>query len=123
MSREKKVLLIIPTSLVLLLVTVSVIIACVGSPQPPVCGNAIFLGKFMTETAVAGVESTILTGLVPYVSWFVDEEDETRACPAPNFASVTLSYICTPDDGSPAFVIGPQMFTLDTPTTPGFQPP
>lgn len=124
MSSEKKILLIIPTSLVMLLVTVSVIIACVGSPQPPVCGNAIFLGKFITETAVAGVETTIPTGLVPYVSWFVEEEGTTgESCPAPNFASVTLSYVCTPDDGSPAFVIGPQMFTLDTPTVPGFQPP
>ena len=122
MSREKKILLIIPTSLVLVLVTVGVIIACVGTPEPPECPKSIFLGKVGPPPVIVppgGSDFEVPVTLFPFLSW----SGGTDGCvDTPAFATATLLFLCTPIGGGATFPLSEQTFTLETPVVSGPQP-
>ena len=117
----KKVLVIIPLSLLFLLTTVTVLVACFGSSAPPTCARTIFLAKFSPGTIglpAAGGAFTAPVGVVPFVSWDLG----TGGCAVPTAATITMTLTCTPTAGGGPFTVGPQAFVAATPTVPGQQP-
>lgn len=102
-------------------VTAPVSWACMGTPQAPTCTRSIFLGKFVPRVVVVPPGNphpkiNVPIGVLPFVIW-----TKGAPCAQPVAASLSLTLTCQPVGGGMPMVIGPQMFTLPTPKTPGPQ--
>ncbi len=91
------------------------IMACMGTPAPP-CGRSVSLAKFTPGVVVfppAGGAISVPIGVLPFAWW-----NPNPVCAQPTSASLMLTLTCFPS----GVVIGPQNFTVATPTFPGPQP-